>query len=69
MSATFSMHCREEICILWHVDPLLGNDREVCIYATAVTELRFRKQACLHGSSWKQQQRNGVFCAVCAEML
>jgi hypothetical protein len=34
--------------ILWHVDPLLEDDREVRKYTTAVTEQRLRKQACFH---------------------
>jgi hypothetical protein len=55
--------------VLWHVDPFLGNDLERSSYTTAVTEQRLRKQACLQGNDWKQQQRNGVFCAVLAEML
>jgi hypothetical protein len=38
MSATCSTHCGEEICILWQVNPLLANDREISKYATAVTE-------------------------------
>jgi hypothetical protein len=54
---------------MWHVDPLLGNDREINKYTTAVTEQRLRKQACLHGNKYKQQQRNGIFCAVLAETL
>jgi hypothetical protein len=41
------------IHILWHVDQLLGNDRETNYYTTAC----------------KQQQRNGVFCAIRDEML
>jgi hypothetical protein len=55
--------------ILWHIDPLLGNDRERSRYIIAVTEQRFWKQACLHGTNSKQKQRNGVFCVVRAEML
>jgi hypothetical protein len=39
--------------------PLLGNDREVSNYETAVTRQR----------SVKQQQINGVFCAVRDDML
>jgi hypothetical protein len=57
------------ITLLWHVDPLLGNDRERNSYTTVVTELWLRKQACLHSNNWKQQQRNDIFCAVLAEML
>jgi hypothetical protein len=41
------------VLILWHADPLTGNDREVCNYTTAVT----------------RQNRNAVFCAIRAEML
>jgi hypothetical protein len=28
------------VIILWHVDPLLGNDREISNYTTAVTRQR-----------------------------
>jgi hypothetical protein len=38
---------------MWHIHPLLGNDHEISSYTMAR----------------KQQQRNGVFCAVSAEML
>jgi hypothetical protein len=54
---------------MWHVDPLLGNDCEISSYKTAGTKYWIRKQACSHGNNWTQQQRNGVFCALCAEML
>jgi hypothetical protein len=43
---------------LWHVDPLLGNNHEISIYAMVVT-----KQQPINS------YRNDVFCAVCAEML
>jgi hypothetical protein len=55
--------------ILWHVDPLLGNDYEISKYTTAVTNQQLCKQACFHGNNWIQQQRNGVFCAIRAEVL
>jgi hypothetical protein len=51
------------------LDPLLGNDREISRYVTAVTEQRLRKHSCLHGKTWKSQQRKCVFCAVRAELL
>jgi hypothetical protein len=46
--------------ILWHVNPLLGNDCERNSYTT---------EACLHGNNWKQQERNGVFCVIRTKML
>jgi hypothetical protein len=39
--------------ILWHVDPLLGNDQRSS-YTTAVAELRLHKQACYHANNWIQ---------------
>jgi hypothetical protein len=42
---------------IWHVDPLLGNGREISNYTTAVAKVMVRMK----------QQRNGVFCAVCAD--
>jgi hypothetical protein len=53
----------------WHVDPLLGNYVVRSSYTAAVTEQRLRKEARLRNKNWKQQQRNGVFCAVRAGML
>jgi hypothetical protein len=41
------------ILVLWHVDPLVDNERETDIQTVAL----------------KQQQKNGVFCAVRGEML
>jgi hypothetical protein len=41
--------------ILWHVDPLLGNDGETNKYKTAFTEQWLRKQACFHGYNWMQE--------------
>jgi hypothetical protein len=46
--------------VLWHVDTVLGNDRERSSYTTAND---FAK------SIFAQQQRSGVFCAIRAEML
>jgi hypothetical protein len=34
--------------ILWHAEPLLGNDIEMCKYITVV-------MACSHGIYWLQQ--------------
>jgi hypothetical protein len=48
---------------------LMGNGRDISKYTTAVTQWRIRKQICMHGNNWKQQQKIGVFCAVRAEML
>jgi hypothetical protein len=37
----------QEPCrILGHAAPLLGNDRKIIKYTTAITKLRFRKQKC-----------------------
>jgi hypothetical protein len=59
--------------ILWHVDPLLGNDRDVSNYTTAVA------RECLSSDRVRtptdtyatvaQQQMNGVFSVVLAEMF
>jgi hypothetical protein len=37
--------------ILWHVDPLLGNDRELSNYTTAFTKEWLVKQAFLLGNN------------------
>jgi hypothetical protein len=37
--------------ILWHVDPLLGNDREKSNFTTTLSKLRLRKQTCLLGNN------------------
>jgi hypothetical protein len=42
--------------ILWHVDPLQGNDCEM-------------DNGRYYATSHKQQQKNGVFCAFRADML
>jgi hypothetical protein len=55
--------------VLWRVYPLLGNDREISKYTTAITKYRLSKQACFRRNSWIQQQRNCVFCAIRAEMI
>jgi hypothetical protein len=55
--------------ILWHIVPLLSNDREISKYTTAVSNWRLRKQTYLHENNWSQQQTNGVFCAVRDEVL
>jgi hypothetical protein len=31
--------------ILWHVDPMLGNDSKISKYTTAVTKQRLRKKS------------------------
>jgi hypothetical protein len=49
--------------VLWHVDPLLGNDREISNGTTAISMYGHRKQARLHCN------RNGVFCSVRVEVL
>jgi hypothetical protein len=36
--------------ILWHVDLLLGNDRETSNYTITIAEKELRKQACFHGN-------------------
>jgi hypothetical protein len=47
-----------------HTDPMLGNDRET----NNETTLAGRQQIS-NNQTTEQQQRYGVFCAVCAEML
>jgi hypothetical protein len=34
-----------------HIDPLLGNDRGISKYTTAVTGQQLRKQTCSHGNN------------------
>jgi stage V sporulation protein SpoVS len=63
--------------ILWHVDPLIGNDREISNYTTALKTMAVARQwlSSDHvgtptdtNTSVEQQQRSGIFCAVRAEM-
>jgi hypothetical protein len=46
------MYKQNMTSILWHVDPLLGNDREISAYATAVSKQRLRKQANFYGNNY-----------------
>jgi hypothetical protein len=63
--------------ILWHVDPLLGNDWETSKYTTAVIEQRLLKQTIpwqqldttIMGSANILERNIGVFCVVRNEML
>jgi hypothetical protein len=55
--------------ILQYVDPLRDKDRKIRKYATAFAVWRLGKQTCSHGNDWTTTMRNGVFCAVRAEML
>jgi hypothetical protein len=67
------------IRILWHIEQLLGNDREISSYTIPVAKNRLWKQQPLRGNGWvaitwasqqtRTQQRNDVFFAVRAEML
>jgi hypothetical protein len=53
---------------MWHVDPLLDNDREVSKIQQALLSNGFaNKHLCM--ATVRNQQRNGVFCVVDAEML
>jgi hypothetical protein len=45
------------LLILWHVYPLLGNDREITSYTTAAARLWFCKQQPVLGNG-RQQIRN-----------
>jgi hypothetical protein len=55
--------------ILWHVEPLLGND-QISIYTTAVTEKRLRKQACLHGKHLETAREEQCFlCGPCFNVI
>jgi hypothetical protein len=69
----------EHVNILWRIDPLLDNDREINSETTAVGRQRQARQwtgwkavflqgprRWLRTQQWIQQQRNCVFCAVCA---
>jgi hypothetical protein len=40
---------------MWHVYPLVGNDREISKNPTAVAKYRLQKQACFHGNKRIQQ--------------
>jgi hypothetical protein len=49
--------------ILWHVDPLLGNDSEISKYTQIFANKR------VSTATIGYSNRNDVFCAVRAEML
>jgi hypothetical protein len=53
---------------MWHLDLLLGNDRKIRNYTTAVASNGFTNK---HVSTATDalQQGNRVFCMVCAKML
>jgi hypothetical protein len=53
--------------ILWHVDPLLGNDREATLQQLLLSNGSTDKHVSM--PTIALQQRNGVFCAFNAEML
>jgi hypothetical protein len=67
--------------VMWHLDPLLDNDREISNYTTAVANVMALQTTAVTKqwlSSYRvgtptdanvtraQQQRNGVFCTVVA---
>jgi hypothetical protein len=64
---------------LWHVELLLGNESETSNYTTATamqtTIVAWQWLSSDHvgtptdTNATSLQQRNGVFCVVCAEML
>jgi hypothetical protein len=69
---------------MWYGDPLLGKNHEISSYTPAVAKEWLCKQRLLLGNGcvaitwasqltrtqqWIQRQRNGVFCAVCADVL
>jgi hypothetical protein len=37
--------------ILWHTDPLLGNDRDISDYTTTVDKYRLHKQTYFQGNN------------------
>jgi hypothetical protein len=53
--------------VLWNVDPLLDNNREIDNYTTAVA-VTARKQTCCT-ATLSLRQRNGIIYAARAEML
>jgi hypothetical protein len=56
------------IYLLWSVEPLLCNDREMGLYARAVSGQRLGKHvptATDTKATMVQQQRNGMFCCPC----
>jgi hypothetical protein len=64
--------------IMWHVDPLLGNDREISNYKTAINVMALQTSAVTRQwlsrnrvgtptgtkATMAHHERNGVFCAV-----
>jgi hypothetical protein len=59
---THKLNISGHMLILWHVDPLLCNNRKRSSYTT---------KTCLHSNNWQrqQQQRNDVFCVIRANIL
>jgi hypothetical protein len=59
------------INILWHVDPLLGSDREIGHYTAAVARQRpvNNNRGMVFSATVALEQRNGVFCVIPADML
>jgi hypothetical protein len=62
--------------ILWHVDPLLGDDLDISSYTIAVGKLRFFKQRSLPSNIRNRHARNSrravvcdVLCVVRAEVI
>jgi hypothetical protein len=57
--------------ILWHVDPLLFNDREISSYTTAVARQWLCKQWPLIGNARNNRKNvgSGVFCALRVEVV
>jgi hypothetical protein len=65
------MYFRRYYTVLWHVDPLLGNDLEISSYTIAVAKLCFCKQRPLlsNGRNNRRAAGRGALSAVRAEAI
>jgi hypothetical protein len=57
------------LSILWHADPLPGNDREATNYTTAVAKLRLRKQAYFQENNCIAKKCKCFLCTPCREVI
>jgi hypothetical protein len=55
--------------ILWHIDPLLGNDLEISSYTTVDAKQWFRKQAYFHGNNWTATEERCFLCGLCRQVI
>jgi hypothetical protein len=59
----------QDVYIMWHVDPLLGNDRERSSYTKAVAKQQFRKQVCFHGNNYTAIMEGYFLCGPCRYVI